>query len=127
MNSSDNAIILDKSSNPIRTVFEVLDKCPATNDSTSSENDLVEAIKLELKQKLESWSYTDPSPLVTPQHSKNDKSTRKITSSETLDDRRKLQKERYFDKFDQEEHRKWASRAGREKIGEQSKSSNYGN
>ncbi|VDK88953.1 unnamed protein product, partial [Onchocerca ochengi] len=123
---SDNAIILDKSSNPIRTVFEVLDKCPATNDSTSSENDLVEAIKLELKQKLESWSYTDPSPLVTPQHSKNDKSTRKITSSETLDDRRKLQKERYFDKFDQEEHRKWASRAGREKIGEQSKSSNYG-
>ncbi|VDO30022.1 unnamed protein product, partial [Onchocerca flexuosa] len=110
----------------MKTVFEVLDKCPATNNSTSSENDLVKAIKLELKQKLELWSDPDSSPSLTSQHSKNDKSTRKITNRETVDDERKLKKEGYFDKFDQEEYRRWASSAGQEKIGEQSKSSNYG-
>ncbi|EJW81653.1 hypothetical protein WUBG_07437, partial [Wuchereria bancrofti] len=75
-NSSDSGISLDISFNSISTVFEVLDQCPVTNGYTSSGSELVEAIKLELKQKLESW--TDPPQ--TFQLSKSGGLTRKRTS-----------------------------------------------
>ncbi|MCP9262987.1 Jitterbug [Dirofilaria immitis] len=79
---SDNSITPDNSLNFISTVFEVLDKCRATNDSTSSGNDLMEEIKLKLKQKLELWP--DPELSLSPtaqivQRLKNDEWTRKTT------------------------------------------------
>lgn len=75
-NSNSSGISLDISFNSISTVFEVLDQCPVTNGYASSGSDLGEAIKLELKQKLESW--TDPAQIF--QLSKNGGPTRKRTS-----------------------------------------------
>ncbi|KAM3728465.1 Coadhesin [Dirofilaria immitis] len=129
-NSSDNSITPDNSLNFISTVFEVLDKCRATNDSTSSGNDLMEEIKLKLKQKLELWP--DPELSLSPtaqivQRLKNDEWTRKTTGSENLNDRIKLKKKSHFNKFSyQEEYQKWANKAGQEKMRERSESSNYG-
>ncbi|EFO24281.2 hypothetical protein LOAG_04205 [Loa loa] len=80
-NSSGNDITLNISLSPISTVFEVLDKCLATNGGVNSGSGLLETIKLELKQKLESWSDSEPpSSLTAVQRSKNDRSTRKRTS-----------------------------------------------
>lgn len=82
-------------------------------------------IKLELKQKLESWSDPESPPLLLPprtvQRSKNDGSTKKRTSNDTSDDEKKLSRKGRFDKFDQGEYRGWPVN-----VGERSENSNYG-
>lgn len=74
--------------NPVDTVFEILDKCVETNGRTDSGSDLVDMIKSDLKEKLESWS--DPQPdseslkQQVVQHSEIDVSIGKRTNGDTL-------------------------------------------
>ncbi|KAL3989963.1 Thrombospondin type 1 domain family protein [Acanthocheilonema viteae] len=116
-NSSDNGITLDNSLNSTSTVFEILDKCPATNASTNSGNNLMEMIKLELRQKLESWSDPELSPLLPQdaQRFRNDESTRK---SKISNDRKKLGREAHF--LSQNDRYGWSNN-----VAERSRNANY--
>lgn len=107
--------MLDNSLNSISTVLEILDKCPAINTSTNSENDLLETIELELKQKLESWSDPEPSPSQAAQSFENEGSTRRRMSIEASDDKKKLNRE------DRTDHWGWSNGAE-----ERLKNANYG-
>uniref|UniRef100_A0A915PCQ4 Apple domain-containing protein n=1 Tax=Setaria digitata TaxID=48799 RepID=A0A915PCQ4_9BILA len=121
-NLSEIDISLDNNLNSISVVFEILDKCPATNDLASSGNDLMAEIKWELKKKLELWSDQEQ-PLLpitqdaTVQHFKKNESTKWITINESLD-KRNLRKENLLGKFGQREYHRRAN-YGRQEMAEQ--------